>query len=1039
MSVVSSVLSTGSSRWNLNDRFASLMDSIFAIGAGLGVRFVVDAATRHNFKLSGSLVGLWEGVVLLHFLKKMPRSNDPYIAYGVRLFVDFLVTESVARFVVVLIWTGMGMVLADIAPAVWDDAGAKRIWRHFRRDMRTIRKMIPTVAFFPPARTVRFSPSLAPTETVGSEAPTPSAFTPTELTPATNPSTNLPPPTTNYTEATTTTQRRVPGYFPSGYSDTDSLSSIGSPLPQGRRIPSSVDPTRTSRRLSVYPTVLDDSDASSQNGNDLDEGNLSSSASDTSTEVAGPSASSAVPIDTENIPEIEAEEEPPIQVSTEKPEEEADLTTPRSRPIQMPPTPSDSAARWDRDIREQDEPLGQRPKSELLPQIPDFLEEPTSEDWEKIKKEDWMEEKELPPTPTEEPAKEAKDQTTAQKPASEVTPSPEEEDWDTMKSQVLGGGNDETKKADDAEKTQDALPTTNDAQDQQLHHRESQPPPYQDDFDDIYGDEAPPEKPAWSSTNWLDQEETRLREQQEEERRVKEEEEERLRKEALEAERVKKDEEERMKAEEEAARLKKEAEEKAEADRIKAEEEEKQRKKREEAAERRRKEQADADARKKKREEEVAAEKERKRKEEEEKKIKEAEERTKAAEEAEASRQKVREEAEAKGAAEKKRLEEEAAAERKRLEEEATKKKRLDEEAVEKKRLEKEAAEKKRLEEAEAEKKRLEEQEAVAAEKKRLDDEAAAAIKQKRFDDEAVLNAEIARLAAEEDERLKAEAEQQKQQERELKRQEDEERYQQEQADLVAADAALAVALEVELADAVPTNSSNPANGETQQPSDPFSPVGLPAAGAHVIPEQPEYEESVLSEMSEAPGKIQDRLERVILWKAQIVEIESQVRMLKAQVTSATAGGDVGAVAEKTAELQRTEKVLRKMQKKEQRRWDNGVENEVAENLHDTADIIFLDGLTPGDAKKRIQEKLEELLSPAANSLKLTINLAKGKDGKKQTKGLTDILMMFLFLDYTSTDATKISRINIPPEDFATWLTAYRIAATREESEEYPW
>ncbi|KAJ3517236.1 hypothetical protein NLJ89_g630 [Agrocybe chaxingu] len=532
------------------------MDSIFAIGAGLGVRFVLDAATRHNFKLTGSLVGLWEGVVLLHFLKKMPRSNDPYIAYGVRLFVDFLVTESVARFVVVVIWTGMGMVLADIAPAVWDDAGAKRIWRHFRRDMRTIWKMIPTVAFFPPARTVRFSPSLAPTETVGSEALTPSAFNTTELTPVTNPPSNLPPPTTNYTEATTTTKRQVPGYFPSGYSDTDSLSSIGSPLPSSRRIPSHVDPTRTSRRLSVYPTVLDDSDGSSQNGDDLDEGNLSS-ASDTSTEVAGPSASSAVPIDTENIPEIEAEEEPPIQVSTEKPEEEADLTTPRSRPIQMPPTPSDSAARWDRDIRDQDEPLGQRPKSEFLPQIPDFLEEPTSEDWEKIKKEDWMDEKELPPTPTEEPPEETKAQTPATESAAEGAPSPEEEGWDTMRSQVFGDDNDEAKNAEAADKAQDAVPTNNDTQEQQLHNRESQPPPYQDDFDDIYGDEAPPENPAGPSTNWLALEETRLREQQEEESRANEEEEERLREEASEiAERLKKEEEEeeRKRAEEEAAR-----------------------------------------------------------------------------------------------------------------------------------------------------------------------------------------------------------------------------------------------------------------------------------------------------------------------------------------------------------------------------------------------------------------------------------------------------------------------------------------------------
>ncbi|KAJ3502041.1 hypothetical protein NLJ89_g9065 [Agrocybe chaxingu] len=400
----------------------------------------------------------------------------------------------------------------------------------------------------------------------------------------------------------------------------------------------------------------------------------------------------------------------------------------------------------------------------------------------------------------------------------------------------------------------------------------------------------------------------------------------------------------------------------------------------------------------------------------------------KAAKEAEARRQKLREEAKAAA----------AAAEQKRLEEEAAEKKRLAEEVAEKKRLEEEAAEQKRLEEAEAEKKRLEEEEAAAAEKKRLDDEAAATIEKKRLDDEVTLNAEISQLAAEEDERLKIEAEQQKAEEQELKRQEDEEKHQQEQADLVAADAAVAAALQDKLADAARLNPSGPTNVDQEAP-DPFSPIDPHAADANVIPEQPEYEESVLSEMSEAPGKVQDRLDRVILWKAQIVEIENQIRMLKAQVTSAIAGGDVGAVAEKSVELQRTEKVLRKMQKKEQRRWDNGVEGEVAENPLDTADTITLDGLGPGDAKKRVQEKLEELLSPTAKSLKLTITPAKGKDGKKHTKGLTDIFVMFLLLDYTktSTDAIKMSRIDIPPEDFATWLTAYRIAATREESEDW--
>ena len=76
------------------------MDSLFSIVFGIGLRFVVDTVSHQDFKLTGTLVGLWEGVILLHFTKKTPKSSDPYIAFAVRLCVDFYLTESVARLVV---------------------------------------------------------------------------------------------------------------------------------------------------------------------------------------------------------------------------------------------------------------------------------------------------------------------------------------------------------------------------------------------------------------------------------------------------------------------------------------------------------------------------------------------------------------------------------------------------------------------------------------------------------------------------------------------------------------------------------------------------------------------------------------------------------------------------------------------------------------------------------------------------------------------------------------------------------------------------
>ena len=69
------------------------MESIYAIGAGLGLRAMIDIVSRHNDRLGGTLIGLWEGVVLYHFVRKMPLSFDPYVGYGVRLFVDFIASH----------------------------------------------------------------------------------------------------------------------------------------------------------------------------------------------------------------------------------------------------------------------------------------------------------------------------------------------------------------------------------------------------------------------------------------------------------------------------------------------------------------------------------------------------------------------------------------------------------------------------------------------------------------------------------------------------------------------------------------------------------------------------------------------------------------------------------------------------------------------------------------------------------------------------------------------------------------------------------
>ncbi|CCL98661.1 uncharacterized protein FIBRA_00663 [Fibroporia radiculosa] len=109
------------------------MDNIFAIGVGLALRAIIDTVTHHNHRVNGSLVGLWEGAVLHHFLAKFPRSLDPFVAFGFRLFVDLLFTASVTRLAIVVVWTGLGLLLSDLGLELLEDKRFRRLWRRVQR------------------------------------------------------------------------------------------------------------------------------------------------------------------------------------------------------------------------------------------------------------------------------------------------------------------------------------------------------------------------------------------------------------------------------------------------------------------------------------------------------------------------------------------------------------------------------------------------------------------------------------------------------------------------------------------------------------------------------------------------------------------------------------------------------------------------------------------------------------------------------------------------------------------------------------------
>jgi hypothetical protein len=203
--------------------FSFAMDSIFAISLGFALRLVVVFASHYNDRVGGSLVGLWEGAVLYHFLEKWPTSFDPYVGLGFRLLVDFLFTESLYRLTIVLLWTGLGFILADVTPAFWYDKNLHRFYRRTSRfihhfDWSSLKFPLPSGAI-PRVRFYELPSGDAPGST----------------------STPAPPPTNRR-------RHSVPGNFP-GYSYSSSTDSSTQPT-------SSSAPRRPVPATSLPPSAL---------------------------------------------------------------------------------------------------------------------------------------------------------------------------------------------------------------------------------------------------------------------------------------------------------------------------------------------------------------------------------------------------------------------------------------------------------------------------------------------------------------------------------------------------------------------------------------------------------------------------------------------------------------------------------------------------------------------------------------------------------------------------------------------------------------
>ncbi|KAF7307354.1 hypothetical protein MIND_00529400 [Mycena indigotica] len=394
---------------------SAAMDGVYSICTGLLLRVVVDAATFHNVKLYGTLIGLWEGIVVLHYVKKVPTSSDPYLALGVRLFVDFIVTASIFRLMIVLLWTTLGSVIADVAPAVWVGYGLKKRWSRLRRELYWTTRLLSrkrrtaTVRFVTVPTIASGSASSDVSSVVGSTVVTTAAPLSTLATESIAPTS---PATRSYPPTRLPNRRRrssIPGTLPgSGWSetDTDGGSRVGfdraSTLSgsvfrsESGFVSESVFPSQASSHITISQFIPANP---SEDSLTVSSSQTSRSSSPTySLEYSDdPSASNPLEIPSD-MEEDEEEEQVLVHVKSFPIIEE---TTPKQIPVVLPPTPSDTFRDWESSQEGEDmgEEVLEVPPSPWIPQIPD---QELLDEWETVS----VEEAEAPPVPPKDDAPE---------------------------------------------------------------------------------------------------------------------------------------------------------------------------------------------------------------------------------------------------------------------------------------------------------------------------------------------------------------------------------------------------------------------------------------------------------------------------------------------------------------------------------------------------------------------------------------------------------------------------------------------------------
>ena len=97
--------------------WASVMDILFPISSGIGLRLISTTLPEPANRIAPAFIGLWEGTLchLLIFRNPDPAqiSTDHFLAYGIRLVFDLVLSQDPLRPVAVALWTGVGIFLCQ--------------------------------------------------------------------------------------------------------------------------------------------------------------------------------------------------------------------------------------------------------------------------------------------------------------------------------------------------------------------------------------------------------------------------------------------------------------------------------------------------------------------------------------------------------------------------------------------------------------------------------------------------------------------------------------------------------------------------------------------------------------------------------------------------------------------------------------------------------------------------------------------------------------------------------------------------------------